>query len=68
MVLDLDKPHMYPDYDTLANVVFSAQSSDVWMTVCDGEVLYKDGEFMTIDPAEVKAKAKESFEAVLKRL
>ena len=31
------------------NIVYSMQGSDVMMTVVDGKVLYKNGEFMTID-------------------
>ncbi len=68
IVLDLDKPHLYPDFDIVSNIVFSAQSSDVWMTVCDGDVLYKNGEFTHLDPEEIKAKARESLEKVLKRM
>lgn len=68
IVIDLDKPHLYPDYDTIANVVFSAQSSDIYMTVCDGDVLYKNGEFTYLDQEEIKAKAVESFEEILKSM
>lgn len=68
IVLDLDRPHLYPDYDTLANVVFSAQSSDVFMTVCDGDVLYKNGEYKYLDKEKIQAEAARSFEAVLSRL
>jgi len=68
IVFDLDKEHLTPDYDTLANIVFSAQSSDICMTVCDGEVICKDGEALFIDEEETIAKAAESFKKVLESL
>ncbi len=48
-LLDTDKPYMCPEHDLLSNLVYSAQGSDVVMTVCDGQILYRDGEFTTID-------------------
>ena len=68
IVFDLDKEHMTPDYDTLANIVFAAQSSDIWMTVCDGKVICKDGKSLLIDEEETRAKAIESFNKVCAQL
>lgn len=52
-VLDTDKPYMYPKHDMLANIVYSAQGSDVVLTMCDGKVLYENGEYKTIDIEKV---------------
>ena len=49
VVLDTDKPYMYPVHNILNNIVYSASGSDVVLTMCDGKVLYRDGEYMTID-------------------
>ncbi len=68
ILFDLDREHLTPDYDTLANIVFAAQSSDIVMTVCDGEIIYKDGEALFIDEEETRAKASESFKKVLESL
>ena len=67
-MFDLDREHLTPDYDTLANIVFAAQSSDIVMTVCDGEIIYKDGEVLFVDEEETRAKASESFKKVLESL
>jgi 5-methylthioadenosine/S-adenosylhomocysteine deaminase len=67
-MFDLEKEHLTPDFDTLANIVFSAQSSDICMTVCDGEIICKDGEALFIDEEETIAKASESFKKVLESL
>ena len=49
ITVDLSDCHMHPAHDTLANLVYSATGRDVRMTMVDGRVLYKDGEFTTID-------------------
>ncbi len=68
ILFDLEKEHLTPDYDTLANIVFSAQSADICMTVCDGEIICKDGEALFVDEEETIAKASESFQKVLESL
>ena len=68
ILFDIEKEHLTPDYDTLANILFSAQSSDICMTVCDGEIICKDGEVLFIDEEETIAKAEESFKKVLESL
>ncbi len=49
IVLDMTTPNMYPDFDILNNLIYSANKSNVVLTMVDGEVLYKNGEFTTID-------------------
>lgn len=54
-VISLDSPSMYPDFDVLNNIVYSAEKSDVVLTMVDGEVLYENGEYMTIDIEKIGA-------------
>ena len=49
IALNLDAPHLVPDYDTLALITYSAQGSDVCMTMVDGKILYENGQFLTLD-------------------
>lgn len=49
IVVDIMKPNMQPIYNLKNNLVYSASGSDVCLTMVDGEVLYKDEEYMTID-------------------
>jgi 5-methylthioadenosine/S-adenosylhomocysteine deaminase len=51
-VLRLDRPHLSPLHDVLGGALFSAQASDVEMTVVNGAILYRDGEFLTFDARE----------------
>ena len=60
IVLDMDTEHTVPSHDELANVVFSSQGSDVVLTMVDGKVLYKNGEYTTIDIEKVKYEAEKS--------
>lgn len=53
VVLSTDKPNMRPCLDPAALVVYSAGRQDVYMTVCDGKVLYKNGDFLTLDKERI---------------
>jgi len=64
IALDTTKPHMYPNLDPLALVVYSAQGSDVVMTMVDGKILYENGEFLTLDADKIMYEAR----AAVKRL
>lgn len=49
IVVDLDVPNMQPVHNTANNLVYSASGKDVCLTMVDGRVLYKDGEYLTLD-------------------
>jgi len=68
IVFDLDKPHMYPVHDILTNIVYSASGSDIIMTMVDGKVLYKDGEYKTIDVEKTIYEAEKSKARILAEL
>ena len=68
IVIDLDRPHLRPDYDTRANVIFSAQSSDIVLNMIDGKVVYKNGEYLTIDKEKVIAETEAHFDKILAQL
>ena len=67
-VLDTDTPQFTPMTDAACNVVYAAQGADVRLTMVDGEVLYRDGEFMTIDIEKAKAEAQRRTDAILRSL
>lgn len=62
--VDLDRPHLTPNLDPPALLVYSAQASDVCMTMADGKILYENGEFLTLDREKILAEAR----AAAKRL
>jgi len=53
VIYDLDKPHLQPAHDILSNIVFSAQSDDICLSMIDGDVVYKNGIFTRIDSERV---------------
>ena len=64
IMVDLEKPHLKPLHNLCSALVYSAQGSDVSMTMVDGRILYQDGEFKTID----REKVYYHLEKVCKRL
>ena len=53
IAVSLDSPHMVPALDKKALLTYSAQSSDVTMTMVDGKVLYENGEYKTLDKEKI---------------
>lgn len=66
IALSLDAPHMQPCLDAVALAVYSAQSSDVCMTMCDGKILYENGEFLTLDKERIMFDVKKSVDRLYK--
>lgn len=64
ILVDTNVAHMQPCKDPTVNLVYSAQGSDVFMTMVDGKVLYQDGEFLTLDAQKVIRKAKEAADSI----
>jgi 5-methylthioadenosine/S-adenosylhomocysteine deaminase len=63
-VVDLDKPHLTPALDIPNLLAYSAQASDVVMTVVGGAILYDRGEFASI----YAEKAKYEFLSAVRRI
>jgi len=47
--LDLSRPHLQPNSDPVSDAVYAANGGEVVLTMAAGRVLYRDGEFLTID-------------------
>ena len=62
IALDMTAPHLVPNLDTVSLIVYSAQGSDVCMTMCDGKILYEDGIFLTLDKDDIYRQVKESVQ------
>jgi len=59
ILIDMDSLHNIPSYGYETTVAYSADSSDVRMTMVDGRILYKNGEYTTIDIEKLKYEAKD---------
>jgi 5-methylthioadenosine/S-adenosylhomocysteine deaminase len=52
ILVDFDKPHLYPRHDILAHLVYAAQSSDIDTVIVDGKIVVQSGKPLTIDVKE----------------
>ena len=67
ILVDIAQPHMVPCNDMESNLVYSAQGSDVRMTMVNGKVLYRDGEYTTLNPKLVLERAAKEASLLLER-
>ncbi|HEX3011152.1 MAG TPA: amidohydrolase [Syntrophomonadaceae bacterium] len=66
ILMDLSPAHMTPRYDILANIVYSAQASDVLTVIVDGNIIMEDREIKTIDEQEVLGKCRSIAQRLVK--
>ncbi len=66
VAISLDAPHMVPTLDKKALLTYSAQSSDVVMTMADGKILYENGEYKTLDREKIYFDVKKAVEKLYK--
>jgi 5-methylthioadenosine/S-adenosylhomocysteine deaminase len=52
-LIDLSGLHHQPLYNIGATLIYNARASDVQTVICDGQILMRDRELVTIDKAEV---------------
>ncbi|WP_224333203.1 amidohydrolase [Haloprofundus halobius] len=67
VVVDFDAPHLTPAHDHVSHLAYAARGSDVRHTVCDGEVLMRDREVLTLDASSVMRQATEHAREALDR-
>jgi 5-methylthioadenosine/S-adenosylhomocysteine deaminase len=66
-VVELDAPHLTPAHDLVSHLVYAASAADVRHTVCDGQVLMRDREVLTLDAESVVAEARDRGTALVDR-
>jgi 5-methylthioadenosine/S-adenosylhomocysteine deaminase len=67
-LVDLSGAHNQPPHDPAANLVYSVRASDVRTVICDGKVLMRDRELLTLDLAEISARVGESMARLSRRV
>jgi 5-methylthioadenosine/S-adenosylhomocysteine deaminase len=68
IVLRTDVPNMHPVHNMANNLVYAASGSDVVMTMVDGKVIYKDGDFLTLEMERTIFEAEAATAKILKML
>jgi 5-methylthioadenosine/S-adenosylhomocysteine deaminase len=66
-VVNLDAAHLTPHHDLVSHLVYAARGSDVRHTICDGAVLMRDREVLTLDAEAVRERAEEHAAAAVER-
>ena len=54
VVIDFSKSNMTPAGDMLNTFLYSAMTENIYMTICRGKVVYKNGVLLTIDEEKAK--------------
>lgn len=67
-VVDLDAPHLTPVHDPVSHLAYAARGSDVRHTVCDGDVLMRDREVLTLDAEAVQQRAADAARDLVDRV
>ena len=60
-------PHMHPNADTLGLLCYSAQASDVCMTMADGKILYENGIYTTLDKEKILSELEKTVDDIAAR-
>ena len=60
VLLDFHSPRQTICHDLISNLAYSTTGRDVAMTLCQGKILYENGEYKTIDIEKVLAEAKKA--------
>ncbi len=67
ILVDVLTPHMTPGIHPETNLIYALQGSDVTLTMVDGKVLYRNGEYTTVDSKAVLAAANEGANDMYRR-
>lgn len=68
ILLDMDKPHLYPLHNPVAHIVYAAVSSDVDTTIIDGKIVMENRRVLVADENEIFAKVRECTRALLEKV
>ncbi|WP_306054537.1 amidohydrolase [Natronococcus wangiae] len=67
-VLDLEQPHLTPAHDLVSHLAYAAAAADVRHTICDGRVLMRDREVLTLEEDAVRERATEAAASLVARV
>jgi 5-methylthioadenosine/S-adenosylhomocysteine deaminase len=59
IVIDTHKPHLTPMYSAASHLVYAARGNDVRHSIINGQPVMEDRKLLTLDLAEILARARE---------
>ncbi|MEG3071112.1 MAG: hypothetical protein RQM92_10085 [Candidatus Syntrophopropionicum ammoniitolerans] len=57
ILVDLQRPHLYPRHDLVAHLVYAANAADVDTVIINGQIVMEGRKVLTMDEEEVMAQA-----------
>src|SRR5699024_9641080 len=67
ILIDMDKPHLYPLHNVISALAYSVQGSDVDTVIVDGEILMENREMKTVDMEKIMYNAEKLAKDLIKR-
>ncbi|MCL2561567.1 MAG: amidohydrolase [Rikenellaceae bacterium] len=64
ILLDIEKPHLYPCADMVANLVYCGKASDVDTVIVDGRVVVEGRRLLTLDISDLCREAQQRFQTI----
>jgi len=68
VIVDFKKPHLYPLYNEVSHLVYSARAADVDTVLVKGKIVMENREVKTVDVHKVMEMAEKTKEKLLSRL
>lgn len=68
IIVDFQRPHLWPLYSEVSHLVYAAKVSDVETVIVDGRIIMESRELKTVKVEEVMEKAKKAQERLLERV
>src|SRR5262249_5996859 len=66
VIITMDKPHLTPCHDEIANIVYCARPDDVSDVLCDGRFLLRKGDLTTLDEEQILREAAERAQRLVR--
>ncbi|MBR6823465.1 MAG: amidohydrolase [Firmicutes bacterium] len=60
ILIDTDQPHFFPRHDMISHLVYAASGKDVASVICDGKIIMRDRQVLTLDEERVMYEANEA--------
>lgn len=67
ILIDMDKPHLYPLHNVISALAYSAQGSDVDTVIIDGNIVMEKREIKTLDVERIKYQVQKATKSLINR-
>ncbi|NLL80770.1 MAG: amidohydrolase [Tissierellia bacterium] len=67
ILIDFDKPHLYPKHNIISALTYSVQGSDVDTVIIDGKIIMEKREIKTLDIEKIKYLTEKYAKDLIKR-